>query len=170
MVMGPDVASVESTALGRPGAKVDRILHDGVTVEIGTSKLTARLTPGHTPGCTTWLMDVPESGRNLRAVINGNPNVNPGYTLVGNKSYPQIAADYEKTFAVLLSLPVDLFLGAHGSYFDLKAKHEKIRARIGNMENPFIDPAGYKAYVTKRRDAFHKEWQRQKDNPGSPAS
>jgi len=166
MVMEGDVASVESSAAGRPGAKVDRILHDGDTVELGGSKLTARLTPGHTSGCTTWLMDVREGERKLHAVIIGSPNVNPGYILVGNKDYPQIAADYEKTFAVLLSLPVDLFLGAHGSYFDLKGKHEKLKAGNGN---PFIDPAGYKAYVTERRDTFRKEWERQKQNPGSPA-
>ena len=166
MVMEADVAAVESTAAGRPGAKVDRTLHDGAIVELGGSRLTARLTPGHTPGCTTWLMDVQEGGRKLSAVIIGSPNVNPGYILVGNKNYPQIAADYEKTFTVLLSLPVDLFLGAHGSYFDLKGKHKKMTDGSGN---PFIDPVGYKAYVTERRDAFRKEWQRQKQNPGSPA-
>jgi metallo-beta-lactamase class B len=166
MVMEPDVAAVESTAAGRPGAKVDRVLHDGDTVELAGSRLTAKLTPGHTPGCTTWLMDVQENGRKLSAVIIGSPNVNPGYILVGNKSYPQIAEDYEKTFTVLLSLPVDVFLGAHGSYFDLKRKSAKIKAGSGN---PFIDPAGYKAYVSERRDAFREEWQRQRQNPGSPA-
>src|SRR4051812_38751266 len=35
MVMEPDVAEVESNARGRPGAKVDRVLHDGDTVELG---------------------------------------------------------------------------------------------------------------------------------------
>src|SRR3954469_18907289 len=58
MVMDADVAQVESTAPGRPGAKVDRVLHDRDTVELGGAKLTARLTPGHTPGCTTWTMQV----------------------------------------------------------------------------------------------------------------
>jgi metallo-beta-lactamase class B len=166
MVMEPDVASVESTATGRPGAKVDRVLHDGDTVGLGGSKLTARLTPGHTPGCTTWVMEVQESGRKLNAVIIGSPNVNPGYVLVGNENYPQIAEDYEKTFTVLLSLPADIFLGAHGSYFGLKEKHD--RAKAGSS-NPFIDPVGYRDYVTERRDTFRNEWQRQKQNPGSPA-
>jgi metallo-beta-lactamase class B len=166
MVMEPDVASVESTAPGHPGAKVDRVLHDGDTVELGEAKLVAHLTPGHTPGCTTWTMEVLESGRKLNAVIIGSPNVNPGYVLVGNKEYPTIAEDYERTFSVLLNLPVDLFLGAHGSYFSLKQKHE----RMGKGgPNPFIDPAGYKAYLTERRDAFRKEWERQKQQPGSPA-
>src|SRR5580765_6826108 len=93
MVMAPDVASVESTASGRPGTKVDRVLQDGDTVELGGSKLTARLTPGHTPGCTTWTMQVADGGRTLNAVIVGSPNVNAGYVLVGpRRNYPQIAS------------------------------------------------------------------------------
>jgi metallo-beta-lactamase class B len=166
MVMDADVPEEESTARGRPGAHVDRTLHDGDTVELGGVKLTARLTPGHTKGCTTWTMQVREGGRTLNAVIVGSPNVNPGYVLVGNKNYPRIAEDYVKTFAVLKSLPCDLFLGAHGAYFGLKAKYEKMKA---GGSNPFIDPEGYTAYVAEREATFRKEWKRQQDNPGSRA-
>src|ERR1051326_1819020 len=147
MIMDADVASTESTGNGRPGAKVDRVLHDGDTVELGGSKLTAHLTPGHPKGCTTWTMQVDDGGRKLTAVIIGSANVNAGTYLVGNKTYPQIADDYVKTFKVLKSLPADLFLGAHGNNFGLKAKYEKMTA---GGPNPFIDPAGYKAYVAER--------------------
>jgi metallo-beta-lactamase class B len=166
MIMDADVPEEESTARGRPGAHVDRVLHDGDTVELGGSKLTARLTPGHTKGCTTWTMEVAEGGRKLNAVIIGSPNVNAGYILVGNKNYPQIAEDYVKTFKVLKSLPCDLFLGAHGAYFGMKAKYAKMTS---GGPNPFIDPAGYKAYVAEREATFLKEWERQKQNPGTPA-
>jgi metallo-beta-lactamase class B len=166
MVMDADVNEVQSTAQGRPGAHVDRVLHDGDTVELGGSKLVARLTPGHTKRCTTWTMQVDEGGKKLNAVIVGSPNVNPGYILVGNKNYPQIADDYVKTFTVLKSMPVDLFLGAHGAYFGMKAKYEKMK---NGGSNPFIDPAGYTAYVTEREASFRKEWERQKQNPGSAA-
>jgi metallo-beta-lactamase class B len=166
MVMDADVADEESTARGRPGAHVDRTLHDGDTVELGGSKLTARLTPGHTKGCTTWTMQVQEGGRTLNAVIVGSPNVNPGYILVGNTKYPRIAEDYAKTFAVLKKLPCDLFLGAHGAYFGMLAKYERMKA---GGSNPFIDPEGYRAYVAERDETFRKEWERQKQNPGSPA-
>jgi metallo-beta-lactamase class B len=166
MIMDADVAEEQSTAKGRPGAKVDRILHDGDTVELGGSKLVAHLTPGHTKGCTTWTMQVRDGARTLNAVIVGSPNVNPGYILVGNKDYPGIADDYVKTFAVLKSLPCDLFLGAHGAYFGLKAKYEKMKAGDANA---FIDPDGYKAYVAERDSTFRKEWERQKQNPGTPA-
>jgi len=162
MVMEADVAAVESTAPGRPGAKVDRILHDRDTVELGGSTLTARLTPGHTPGCTTWTMRVEEGGRTLNAVIIGSPNVNPGYVLVNNKTYPQIASDYVRTFALLKTTPVDLFLGAHGAYFNLKDKLPK----MGGAVNPFIDPAGYQAYVAERDLAFERELARQRGEAG----
>jgi metallo-beta-lactamase class B len=165
MVMAEDVAQVESTAKGRPGAKVDRVLHDGDTVELGGTKLVAHLTPGHTEGCTTWAMQASEGGRNLNVVIIGSPNVNAGYYLVGNKKYPQIAEDYVKTFKVLKSLPCDVFLGAHGAYFGMLAKYEKFKA---GDTNAFIDPAGYKAYVAERDQTFRDEWARQQKNPGTP--
>lgn len=142
-----------------PAAKVDHRLKDGEEVKLGDAVLVARLTPGHTPGCTTWTMQVTDNGKPLNAVIIGSPNVNPGYVLVGNKNYPAIATDYEKTFRVLKALPVDLFLGAHGGYYGMEAKH----ARLGTGgTNPFIDPAGYLRYVTDREAAFRKEWEKQK--------
>src|ERR1700688_2504756 len=86
MVMDADVPAVQSTAPGRPGAHVDRVLHDGDTVELGGSTLVAHLTPGHTKGCTTWTMQVRENGRTLNVVVLGSANVN-GSDLVDNASY-----------------------------------------------------------------------------------
>ncbi|HVW86206.1 MAG TPA: subclass B3 metallo-beta-lactamase [Bryobacteraceae bacterium] len=165
MVMDADVPEEESTKKGRPGAHVDRVLHDGDTVELGGSKWVAHLTPGHTKGCTTWTSQVEDNGRKLNVVIIGSPNVNAGYYLVGNKNYPGIAEDYVKTFTVLKSLPCDVFLGAHGAYFGMKAKYDRMKAGDANA---FIDPAGYKAYVAEREKTFRDEWARQKQHPGSP--
>jgi metallo-beta-lactamase class B len=103
-------------------------------------------------------MDETENGRVLHAVIVGSPNVNPGYILVGNKAYPRIAADYKRGFAVLASLPCDLFLGAHGGYFGLTEKYA--RWQRGD-KGAFIDPAGYKAYIADREHAFEAELQNQ---------
>jgi metallo-beta-lactamase class B len=167
MVMEGDVAAIESGGAPRkladytqfPPAKVDRVLHDGEEVKLGDAVLVARLTPGHTRGCTTWTMEVRGQRKLLHAVIIGSPNVNPGYILVNNKTYPEIATDYEKCFRVLHSLPVDLFLGAHGGYFDMEKKHAQLAQAPAS---PFIDPAGYKRYVTEREQAFRAEWEKQK--------
>jgi metallo-beta-lactamase class B len=138
--------------------KVDRVLHDSDEVKLGDATLTARLTPGHTRGCTTWTMKVNDGSKARDVVIIGSPNVNPGYKLVGNTVYPGITEDYEKTFRVLKSLPVDYFLGAHGSYFDLETKYPKFKAGDASA---FIDPACYKNYVEEREQAFRRELKKQ---------
>jgi metallo-beta-lactamase class B len=170
MVMDADVPVVESggktdfqygnqPALLYPATKVDRALHDGDEVKLGGVTLVAHLTPGHTKGCTTWTMKVKDAGRTYDVVIIGSPNVNPGYKLVGNSAYPEIASDYERTFRVLKSLPVDIFLGAHGDYFDLQTKYVRLKA---GAITPFVDPAGYKTYITDREEAFRAELAKQK--------
>jgi metallo-beta-lactamase class B len=169
-VMAPDVPVVESggrddfqyaadKSMHFPPAHVDRVLHDGDTVSLGGTTLTAHLTPGHTQGTTTWTLDEPLHGRIMHVVIVGSPNVNPGYKLVGNQAYPQIASDYEHGFRVLRGLPCDIFLGAHGGYFGLDEKYP--RWKDGD-KNAFFDPAGYKAYIADRERAFETELQRQK--------
>lgn len=143
-----------------PPAHVDRVLHDGDTVSLGGTTLTAHLTAGHTKGTTTWTLDEPgpSSSRMMHVVIVGSPNVNPGYKLAGNKAYPQIASDYEHGFRVLRSLPCDIFLGAHGGYFGLVEKYGRWKA---GDRNAFVDPAGYKAYIADREQAFEAELHRQ---------
>ena len=175
MVMEGDVPVVESggksdfhygnepDALYAP-AKVDRVLRDGDEVKLGDAVLTARLTAGHTRGCTTWTMKVKDGAKTRDVVIIGSPNVNPGYKLVDNKVYPGITQDYERTFAVLKSLPVDYFLGAHGSYFDLETKYARMKAGDGTV---FIDPAGYKNYVADREQAFRRELAKQSGKTSS---
>ena len=137
-----------------PPVKVDRVLHDGDKVTLGSRTLVAHLTPGHTRGCTTWTMTVEDGGKRYDVVIVGSPNVNTGYKLLNNAAYPQIASDYERTFRVLKSLPCDIFLGAHGGYFDLATKYP--RAKSAGV-SAFVDPEGYKAYVAEREGAFRAE-------------
>ncbi len=144
-----------------PPAHVDRLLHDGSTVSLGGVTLTAHLTAGHTKGTTTWTFDIPDAGRTLHVVIVGSPNVNPGYKLVHNARYPQIAADYKHEFEVLKKLPCDIFLGAHGGYFDLAEKYPRFKA---GDRNAFIDPAGYQAYIADRQQAFEAELKKQSGN------
>ena len=141
-----------------PPVNVDRVLHDGETVSLGGTVLTAHKTAGHTKGTTTWTLDESEAGRVLHVVIVGSPNVNPGYRLVGNSAYPQIAGDYRHEFRVLKSLPCDIFLGAHGAYFGMKAKYERWKS---GDRSAFVDPEGYKRYIADREQAFESEFQRQ---------
>jgi metallo-beta-lactamase class B len=170
MVMDADASVVESGGktdfqygtnpayLYRP-AKVDRVLNDGDEVKLDGTVLVAHLTPGHTKGCTTWTMKVAENGKTYNVVIIGSPNVNPGYKLVDNPTYPQIAEDYERMWRVLKSLPCDIFLGAHGAYFGVEEKYPLIKA---GGANPFVDPEGCKKFIAQKEQDFRTELSRQK--------
>jgi metallo-beta-lactamase class B len=170
MVMDADVPVVESGGKADfqygntpgflyPPTKVDRVLHDGDEVKLGGSVLVAHLTPGHTKGCTTWTMQVTEDGKTYNVVVIGSPNVNPGYKLVDNAGYPEIAQDYEHMWRVLKSLKCDIFLGAHGSYFGLEEKYPLLKR---GRANPFIDPGGYQKFVAQKEQDFLTELKKQR--------
>jgi metallo-beta-lactamase class B len=122
----------------------DRIVRDGETVRIGDLQLVARITPGHTRGCTTW------SGRfgGHVALFLCSSSVPEEYKLD-----PRTVAEYERGFAVLRAAPCELFLGAHGSYFDLKTKRSRLLA--GDLE-AFVDPQGCRGYVDSAERVFRE--------------
>jgi metallo-beta-lactamase class B len=154
-----DFAYASDPSFHFPPAKVDRILHDGDSISLGGAVLTAHKTAGHTRGCTTWTLSATENGKSYHVVIVGGTHVNSGYKLVRNTQYPQIADDYARTFVTLDALPCDIFLGAHGGYFDLHSKLPRLQPA---QPNPFIDPAGYKQYVAEAKAEFEAELAKQR--------
>ena len=133
--------------------KVDRALHDGDTVQLGDTKLVAHLTAGHTPGCTTWTTTAHDGKRSLAVVFACQVTL-PDMPLVKNDIYPSIADDFKHTFATLASLPCDVFLAEHGSAYDLQGKIVKMKSAAAT--NPFIDPKGYRDFVSASKAEFEK--------------
>jgi metallo-beta-lactamase class B len=159
-----DFAFGDDITTGFTPTRVDEVLHDGSAITLGDPKnggvvLIAHKTAGHTRGCTTFTFrgHVPgEPADTLREiVIVGGVSALPHYRLVAKTghpvSYPGIAKDFEHTFATLRALPCDIFLGAHGVYFDLLAKLDRM-----HKEGPaaFIDPIGYQAFIADVRHSF----------------
>ena len=139
--------------------KADRVLRDNDKVELGGVTLTARLTPGHTKGSTTWTMKVKEAGKQLDVIFIGSTSA-PGYKLVDNPKYPGIVADYTYTFRLLKSLHCDVFLGPHGSFFSLLEKAARLKQ--GEKNNPFIDPNGYRAFLEGSEKGFLNQLEKQR--------
>lgn len=151
MVMAEDIPALSRITPGGKPHFIDRVLRDGDTVTLGGMTLVAHLTPGHTRGCTTWSLRVPEGGKTYDVVIIGSVGVNPGYQLVNNKDIPDIADEYMRSFKLLRSLPCDIPLGSHPAMYNMAEKY----ARIGKGPNPFIDPEGYKREIEINETAFN---------------
>ena len=161
MAMEQDVPALK--AMKAPSGKTysaDRVLKDGEQVSLGGTTLTAHLTPGHTRGCTTWTTRIADGGRTYNVLI-ACAGLQENVRLVNNKNYPEIAEDFARSIKTYKSLPVDVFLGAHSWFFDLAGKHKK----LGSATNPYVDPAGYQAWVANQEKSYNTTLAEQKKTP-----
>lgn len=164
MVMDGDASVMESGGHSDfdklptfPPAHVDHVLHDEEEVRLGDTVLTAHKTAGHTRGCTSWSMKV-HLGTQIRTiVIAGGFLALDDYRLIDKPgrpaSYPGIAQDFSRGFAVLRSLPCDIFLGAHGVYFNMQ---QKLANLLKSGSAVWIDPQGYQRAITEAEMKFHQ--------------
>ena len=131
MAMAEDVPALQAIKPGGKAHPIDRILRDGEAVTLGGTTLVARLTPGHTRGCTTWTMDAQEGGRTYKVVFSCSLRAPAVVT-------PEIANEFNRSFALVRSLPCDVPLGDHPAQYNMHAKHAKLAS---GGSNPFIDAA-----------------------------
>ena len=154
MAMEQDLPALRAMTPGGKPHPVDRVLQDGDTVSLGGTTLTAHLTPGHSPGCTSWSLQVEDAGDLLNALIVCSFGANENYVLVDNPNYPGIADDYRATYEKARAFDVDIFLGSHGFFYDLEAKHARLAGRGEGDPNPFVDPAGYQRHIDEQEARF----------------
>jgi len=140
-----------------PPVKVDRIVKDGEQISLGGAVLTAHLTPGHTPGCTSWTTPVKESGVTHNAIFYCSTSVadNP---LVDNPQYPTIVSDYRASFAKLRAIDADVFLAPHALFFHPQEKLKKVKP---GAPNPFVDPGELHRFVDESERNFDEELAKQ---------
>ena len=116
-----------------PIAKVARVelLRDGQTFRVGQLAITAHLTPGHTPGGTSWTWQSCEASRCLGIVYADSlaPISAAGFKFTSSRGAIQ---DFEKSFAFLRAAACDILLTTHP---DASAFWARVEER-----QPMVDP------------------------------
>jgi len=130
-------------------ARVDRRVRDGETVRVGPIALTAHITPGVSRGCTSWSCPVVDGGRVLNVVSACSLIRETGV------SYPGQDADLERSFDILQKLPVDIWVTSRSRLWNRYRKFTASRT-AKNPVDPFVDPAGYRAYISDAEDALRR--------------
>lgn len=130
-----------------PPVAADRIFEDGETITLGGAVMTAHITPGHTPGCTTWSTTITDAVRSYHVVFLCSPTVPDGYVLTTNQRYRDAVADYRRQFDTLRSLHPDIWLASHGNFFDLM---ERLKTK------DFLNGSTYSPFVERMANAFEK--------------
>jgi metallo-beta-lactamase class B len=141
-------------------AKV-RVVADGETLRVGPLAVTAHLTPGHTPGSTSWTWRSCEAGRCLDVVYADSLNAvsAPGFRFSGDASRPSLVETFRKSIATVEGLPCDILLAVHPGFADMD---RKLAAREGAASDPFIDPGACRVYAASARQALEGRLQQEK--------
>jgi metallo-beta-lactamase class B len=132
---------------GYPAARVNYRFKDGDTIRVGPIALTAHITGGHSRGCTSWSFPVRDGDRVLNVVSACDLGV------LGGTRYPEQAADLERSFHVLRSLPADIWVTCHARWW---GRYRKFVASATSRDpvEPFIDPEGYRTYIDTAETEF----------------
>jgi metallo-beta-lactamase class B len=122
-----------------------QVVADGETVNVGPIGITAHLTPGHTPGSTSWSWTSCEGQRCMNVVYADslNPISRDGFNFTGKGQSPDISASFAASIAKVAALKCDILLSAHPSLADTFGK----AAARTPERNPFIDADGCKSFA-----------------------
>jgi metallo-beta-lactamase class B len=130
-----------------PPVKRVKVVADGETLRVGKLAVTAHLTPGHTPGSTTWTWRSCEGSRCLDVVYADSLNAisAPGFRFTGDASHPNIADTFRRSISTIGSLPCDVLLAVHPNFAGMEDKLKRRREQPGS--EPFVDPTACRAYA-----------------------
>ena len=130
-------------------ARLDKVklVGEGDILTVGPLAVTAHMTPGHTPGGTTWTWTSCEGPRCLSVVYADslNPYASGDFNYTGKGKTPDISASFAASIAKVAALPCDIVISVHPDVTDVM---DKAAARTA-ASNPFIDANGCRAYAAE---------------------
>jgi len=115
-----------------------RVVKDGEVLRVGPLAIAAHMTPGHTPGSTTWTWKSCEGARCLDVVYADSLTAvaAPGFKYSND---PARVALFRKSIETVASLPCDIVISVHPEFTGLDEKIAK---------HDFIDPQGCREYAS----------------------
>lgn len=138
-------------ALTFPPVKNVKVVSNREVLRVGDLALTAHLTPGHTPGATTWTWQSCEESRCLNLVYADslNPVSDEGFRFAGDAKRPSLEKSFRESITKLEELACDILLAPHPSAFGMASK--LARHKQVPKTNPFIDAGSCRAYAAVAR-------------------
>jgi metallo-beta-lactamase class B len=151
----------DNLAYSSPAVLVDeKVAHEQVITH-GDITLKANITPGHTPGCTSWSTNAKDASEEYQVLFFCSASV-AGNRLVGPPQYPGIVEDYRLTFERTRNWTPDVFLSNHPFFFDMHAKREK---QLAGEKLAFVDRSGFPTSISELEVAFEKALKAQLGKP-----
>jgi metallo-beta-lactamase class B len=142
----PPIAAVKNVSVFR----------DGESLHVGEITVTPHLTPGHTPGGTSWTWKTCDGAVCYDMVYADslNPISAPGFRFNKSREYPQAIEDFEKSFAFFETTPCDVLITAHpevSGLWDRMALREK-----GAKPDPLVDSGACRKLAENGRERLRQ--------------
>jgi metallo-beta-lactamase class B len=141
----PQLGFVRAAAF--PAVAQVREIHDGETLRVGGTAVTAHFTPGHTPGSTSWTWTSCENGKCLDVVYADSLNAvaAPGFHFLADKSHADLTERFRTSIDTVANLPCDILITVHPELADGPNKLKLLQAHTN--PNPFIDSQACRTYA-----------------------
>jgi metallo-beta-lactamase class B len=131
-------------------------LHDGETLQLGAIAITARLTPGHTPGGTSWTWKSCEDNicRDMVFADSLTPVSASGFQFAHSRAYPGALRDFEKSFGFLEEVPCDVLITTHP---EVSGLWDRLEARQrGATPDPMVDSSACRRLSERGREQLRQ--------------
>jgi metallo-beta-lactamase class B len=134
---------------GKRPQSVDIYLTDGMKIKVGNTIFQIVSTPGHSPGCVSFIFPVTDNGEPHMVGVMGGSAVFP--TQVETSLY-KASVEYFKAFAAVAQCDIGLY------FHSQEADFATLRARTQNETHPFIIGTEKfdSVYLNSFRDRYHK--------------
>lgn len=126
-----------------PALEAVRAVAQGEAVKLGGVSVIAHMTPGHTPGSTTWSWRSCEGNRCLDIVYADSLTAvsADGFRFTGGTGRPNVADAFRQSIEKVGALPCDIIVSTHPSATNLD---ERLKRR---STDPLMDSQGCRAYA-----------------------
>lgn len=136
-----------------------RAVKDGEAIRLGRVTVTARATPGHTPGSMSWSWRSC-AGRDCKTMVFAaslNPVSADGYRFTRN---PGVVASFRRAVATMRAMPCDILFTSHPGQSEGEAKRAAFDR--GARPNPYVDPGACRTYASWAEKALTARLAREK--------
>jgi metallo-beta-lactamase class B len=148
-------------------AKNVRELRDGQSFRIGETVITAHLTPGHTPGGTSWTWQSCEDKvcRNMVYADSLTPVSARGFRFSHSSAYPKAMEDFQQSFAFFEKVPCDILVTTHPENSRLWDRLSQREAGVSS--DPFLDRGACQRLADSGRETFRQRLAEERESPGA---
>lgn len=161
--VGPDDPQYGSITGSPPVANI-KLVGDGETLHLGPIAITPHLTPGHTPGGTSWSWESCGTLGCRRLVYGDSQSAvsAPDFRFTQSTTYPGVLADFAKSFDLLDRLPCEILLTPHP---EVSGLWERLARREAGAADALIDSTACRRYAETARARLAKRVASERNAP-----